>query len=436
VVLAQDKNGNMWVGTNGGGLARTIGKDSEGVWLFENYGAKDGLPSEEIRSLTFDNRGNAWFATDHILCSFDIGKKIFTTFSSLDGVDETMCSEGAAITMPNGNVLFGTLVGYYLVDRAKLVTSAGNIIKLRITDFWLNEELQSPRLNDNYDYYVPDSRSVELPGHSELIAFRFASLNFQLQHRIHYQYMLEGYDYEWKNADRTRTATYSNLPTGTYRFKVKAFLLEAPEKFDQKIITVIVPPFFLLSSNAIWIYMLIGAALGIWLMFRLQKWEDKKEKVRLLREGPRKQKNNQQEEQDNYFMKTVNDFLEMHYSDPMLTIDELVTETGVDSATFNKQFKEITGQTPKEYIIDFRLKNAIRKLETTADTIAQIAFDCGFSSAVSFNHTFSQKTGVTPSKYRDEHKAEKADKAGNADTAQQEKEPAEKHTDEYEIIED
>ena len=429
VCLAQDKQGNMWVGTNGGGLACTIGKDSDGRWLFDNYGAEDGLPSEEIRSITFDDRDNVWFATDHVICSFNTSKKIFTTFSSLDGVDETMCSEGGAISLPNGNILFGTLNGYYFVDRSKLSTSAGNIIKLRITDFWLNEELQSPRLNDTYNYYVPDSRSVELPGHNEVISFRFASLNFQLQHRIHYQYMLEGYDHGWQNADKTRMATYANLPTGSYRFRVKAFLLEAPEKYDQRIITVIVPPFFLLSSHAIWVYMLLGAILGVWLMFRIQRRLEKKEKVRLLREGSRKQMDLGQES-DSDFMRIINEFMEVHFADPMLTIDELAAVSGTNSKDLARKFKQTTGQTPKEYIIDYRLKRAIEKLENTSDSIAQIAFDCGFSSAVGFNHIFSKKTGMTPSKYRDEHKS------ANAAPSEPEQGLSEKATDEYEIIEE
>ncbi|MBP3511599.1 MAG: hypothetical protein J6K19_06145 [Prevotella sp.] len=262
VSLACDKNGSMWIGTNGGGLSHTIGKDDNGNWIFETFNSKDGLPSDEIKSMTFDERGNVWFATDHILCSFDIHKKIFSTFSSLDGVDGTICSEGAAICMPNGNILFGTLNGYYTIDRKKLTTSTGSMLKLKITDFYLNDELMSPRLNDRFTYYVPDSKSVSLPGHNNVISFRFTSLNYQLQHRVHYQYKLEGYDSDWINADNSRTVSYSGLPSGTYRFCVKAFLLESPDKFDLRTIEVVVPPYFLLSSDAIWIYLIV-IALGI-----------------------------------------------------------------------------------------------------------------------------------------------------------------------------
>ena len=259
ICLACDKSGSMWVGTNSGGLSHTIEQDADGAWIFENFGIKDGLPSEEIRSITFDEKDNAWIATDHILCSFDVKKRIFTAFSQLDGVDETQCSEGAAMYAGNGLVLFGTQNGYYTVDRTKLTTSKGSLLKLKITDFFLNGEIQSPRLNNTYNYYVPESNQVAIPTHDAVFAFRFAAMNYQLQHRVHYQYMLEGYDEDWQNADKTRIASYTDVPAGEYTFKVKAFLLESPDNYDMRTIMVIVPHNPLFSPIAWCVYLILIA---------------------------------------------------------------------------------------------------------------------------------------------------------------------------------
>ena len=254
VCLNRDAEGNMWIGTNGGGIAHTIGQDKEGNWEFETFDAHNGLPSEEIRSITFDQRGNVWFGTDHIICSYDVAKGFLNTFSSLEGVDETMLSESAAITLENGDILFGSLNGYYIVDREKLVATAGSQLKLRITDFFINDELQSPRLNDTYKEYPPECKTIRIPGQRVKFSFRFASLSYQLQHRVHYQYMLEGYDNTWQNADKYRMASYSDVPAGTYLLKIKAFLLESPEKYDMRTIEVIVPGGFIFANNTTWIY--------------------------------------------------------------------------------------------------------------------------------------------------------------------------------------
>lgn len=255
VCIRRDSKNTMWVGTNGGGIGYTIGKDKDGTWLFDTFDAHDGLPSDEIRNITFDQLGNAWFSMEHMICSFDITKRIFSTFSSLDGVDETMLSEGGAITLGNGNILFGTLDGYYVIDRKKLTNNLGSLLRLQITDFFIDGQIQSPRLNNTFNYYVPLSKHVELPNGVDEFAFRFAAMNYQLQHRVHYQYILEGYDKDWQKADKDLTARYSNLPAGTYTFRVRAFLLESPEKYDQRSIEVVVSQFFLFSQPARWIYL-------------------------------------------------------------------------------------------------------------------------------------------------------------------------------------
>ena len=271
VCLARDREGTMWVGTNSGGLSRATKQDKNGAWQFDNYGIENGMPSEEILAITFDSDNNVWFATDHIICSFNKSKQIFTSFSQLDGVDDTMFSEGAAITTGNDNILFGTLNGYYVVDRNKLTNKTGSLLKLRITDFFVDGELQTPRKTTFFDYYVPESKEVRLPDNSMDFAFRFAAMNYQLQHRLHYQYMLEGYDDEWQNSNKERIAIYNSVPAGTYQFRVKTFLLESPEAYDERVITVVIPYAWYSSPFAIAIYiaLLLIAGVVFW-------WKQKK----------------------------------------------------------------------------------------------------------------------------------------------------------------
>ena len=96
-------------------------------------------------------------------------------------------------------------------------------------------------------------------------------MNYQLQHRVHYQYILEGYEDEWHSAEKDLTARYSDLPAGTYTFRVRAFLLESPEKYDQRSIEVVVPPFFLFSTTARWIYLGILVVIGLALLVKYRK---------------------------------------------------------------------------------------------------------------------------------------------------------------------
>jgi len=405
VCIACDENGSMWIGTNGGGLCHTIGKDEDGNWMFENFYAKDGLPSEEIKSLTFDNKGYVWFATDRVLCSYDTERRIFSTFTIQDGVDDTSCSECGACALPNGDLYFGTVDGYYFVNHKNLTTTGGSELKLCITDFMLNDEIITPRTDDNYDYYIPDSKFVELPTHNTKFSIRFASLNYQLQHRVHYQYMLEGYDEDWHNAEKTRTATYAGLPAGTYTFKVKAFMLESPEKYDMKTLEIKVPPFWLLSTVAVWIYVILFS-IGIVTYFYYKRERARKERARrqVKIDGQQIFFNTQE---DYEFMKKQMEWLEAHYSDGNMNVEDMIAQSTLGHTAYFNTLQSFTGMSPKEFLTDFRLKKALQLLDEDSElTMSEIASSTGFNDPVYFTRSFKNKTGLTPTKYREKKQAE------------------------------
>ena len=398
ICLACDTAGSVWVGTNGGGLSHTVGRDDDGRWMFESFDTRDGLPSAEIRSLVFDSKGNAWIATEHELVSFDTDKRVFSVFSMQDGVDNTLCSECAALVMPDDNVLFGTLNGYYVVDRKKLINSSASQIKLNITDFLIDDEIASPRLNKHLDYYVPDSTMVTLPRHGCKFSFRFASLNFQLQHRVVYQYMMEGYDKDWRNGDATHMAHYDGLPTGTYRFHVKAYLLESPDNYDMRTVLVQVPPYPLFSSTAVWFYVILLIIIALTSIFIIQERSRRSIRRRTLRVGHRYMSFDKIEDYE--LMDRLLKWLELNYSNPELKLDDLVSQSSLGRAAYINQMETLTQMSPKEFITDFRLKKAIELLDTRPDlTVSAIFKQTGFSDPIYFAQMFKKKTGVSPTEY-------------------------------------
>ena len=304
--------------------------------------------------------------------------------------------------MSNGHILFGTIDGYYEVDQKKLVTSNASMLKLRITDFFVNRQLQTPRLNDTYHYYVPDAKSVRLPDSCTNFAFQFAALNYQLQHRIHYQYKLEGYDDDWVNANTRRMASYQDIPAGTYTFKVRAFLIDSPDNYDMKEIEVIMPSAFLVSEKSIWLYMLIGVVLAtlfmFWMQNRIKRKERKsKEKDRDMERILQKQR------EDQAFMEKLYEWMDIHYMERRLDVNDILAELSMSLADFEDNIKRITGLTPREFVYDIRLRKAKVMLEQTNDSIADIATQIGFRTAEKFELLFSDKVGMTPQEYRDKY---------------------------------
>jgi transcriptional regulator GlxA family with amidase domain len=68
--------------------------------------------------------------------------------------------------------------------------------------------------------------------------------------------------------------------------------------------------------------------------------------------------------------------------------------------TLNRRFREQTGTTPHKWLLRARTRRAQHLLETTAQSIEQIAGRVGFGSAATFRDRFRRVVGTSPQAYR------------------------------------
>ena len=96
------------------------------------------------------------------------------------------------------------------------------------------------------------------------------------------------------------------------------------------------------------------------------------------------------------------DWLKAHSAE-RVRLNRLVSYMGYSRSRLFELFRRHTGLTPADWLMRYRIKAARRRLETTKDPVAQVAADCGFSSAQYFNDVFRRQTGATPSAWRRAH---------------------------------
>lgn len=85
-----------------------------------------------------------------------------------------------------------------------------------------------------------------------------------------------------------------------------------------------------------------------------------------------------------------------------LTVSEITEVLGVSQPYLFKIFKENIGKSPKEFITGVKIKAAKRLLSETNLLVSEVAASVGFSDALAFSKSFSKKTGVSPTKYRND----------------------------------
>lgn len=85
------------------------------------------------------------------------------------------------------------------------------------------------------------------------------------------------------------------------------------------------------------------------------------------------------------------------------SIEELCTRFHISPGYMRRLFQRHTGESPIRHIIRIRLEKARRMLRESPLSVAEIAYECGFSSPYYFSRLFRQETGVSPSQYRHRH---------------------------------
>ena len=97
--------------------------------------------------------------------------------------------------------------------------------------------------------------------------------------------------------------------------------------------------------------------------------------------------------------KRVLDFVAERFGGPV-TIEEMARVAGLSPAHFSRLFKEVLGDSPYQFVMDYRVEQAKRMLGERARPMTDIALACGFADQAHFSRIFKRLTGQTPRAFR------------------------------------
>ncbi|RMG72776.1 MAG: helix-turn-helix domain-containing protein [Bacteroidetes bacterium] len=104
---------------------------------------------------------------------------------------------------------------------------------------------------------------------------------------------------------------------------------------------------------------------------------------------------------DDLFLEQIRETLRERLADPTLSIHDLCEAVHLTRTQVYRKIKALTGQTPTLYIRSARLRQARHLLETTALTISEVAYDCGFHDPNYFSRVFLEEFGERPTATRE-----------------------------------
>lgn len=98
-------------------------------------------------------------------------------------------------------------------------------------------------------------------------------------------------------------------------------------------------------------------------------------------------------------LKPLVDWIGEHL-DEDLSVNELARRAHMSPRTFARRFREETGATPHQFIVDQRIRVAEEMLEGSDRPVEWIAAEVGFGNAAALRHHFVRARGVSPQQYR------------------------------------
>lgn len=102
----------------------------------------------------------------------------------------------------------------------------------------------------------------------------------------------------------------------------------------------------------------------------------------------------------NHVIKTIMDYMESHYAEK-ISLEGIASNMYLSPIYVSKLFKEETGESPIQYLIQVRLKHAVQLMkEYPQYSIKKIAIEVGYEDAFHFSKIFKKHMGVTPKEYR------------------------------------
>ena len=232
--------GITWVGTPNGldRLDRRTGK-------IEHFTESDGLPGAAVNGLALDDNRHLWISGDRGIARWDPATKKAKAYTVADGLQGSEYNVGSYLRTRDGALLFGGSQGFNLLE-PRSITENRNVPPVAITGFQLyNKPVAIGAKGSPLETSIGTTKKLVLHHDQSVFTIEFAALDFTAPDKNQYAYKLEGLDRDWNEVGTKRSASYTNLPAGSYTFRVRGANNDGVWNQEGASIDIkIVPPFW------------------------------------------------------------------------------------------------------------------------------------------------------------------------------------------------
>lgn len=399
-------DGRIYVSTESGGINSIEGADLLADSLtFRHYTASNNkLPSDVIMSLTPMDEGNMLMVSSHLIAMIDsIGhyRQLDARYFNAD----YRFSDAHPLQLSKGRWLFGLMDGAFITstDQMRQQTYSPRLVLTGISIQGGSENLGVAYLD-----------TLTLQPYERSVTVHFAAIDYCGAERISYAFRLQHHT-EWNYIGHGRSATLLDLEPGTYQLEIRSTNADGLWQDNIRTLTIIVKPTFFESAwgRLLILLLITGTLFGIvYTLLYIRRIKRKQREtleayLALLEsqtgngQGTISQPSSQSDHTAyDPMLKRVMDFIEANISNADASVGDMASAAATSRSGLQRKLKQTMGITPQDLLREARTKHACKLLRETDKTVAEVAYDCGFTDPKYFSRCFKQSTGKSPSEYK------------------------------------
>lgn len=254
--IIEDSNKDIWIASFGGGLSRLKNRDiHDNAFEFEKYESENGLPNNIIYTIVDDKIGNLWLTSENSIIKFNRKTKTIDVYGKGNEIENVEFSEAAACLLHSGEICVGSKSGFYAFNPSEVKRRVINApivltgLKVLNKDVEITPGTFLPKQIDRMD-------KIQFTHKQNVFSIEFATLDMRAPEKVHYAYLLDGFDKDWNMVGAKQSATYTSLPPGDYVFRVKSTDSEGIWLNNERQIKIKILPSFWQSNLARILYVL------------------------------------------------------------------------------------------------------------------------------------------------------------------------------------
>ena len=439
-------NGQLYIGTEGGGINRLISSDIHASQLeFEHITKADGLGSDIVYEFLPWSENELMVQCNNAL-----------SILKVTGYGLQVTGEGEVEIVNYGKSFFrsidnnafnlGEVPPIDLGDGRILIAPHDGLLVLNKTDLTQETEpvriaLSAISLEGKMNYAADNLKHLTLAPNERSIGIQFAALDYRGTSDIRYQTRFyrresrveskESIDEPWSAPTEMSEVLMQDITPGEYVFEVRSTNALGQWQDNTRRLTITVTPTFW-ESTAGWVLQ-IGLLLLITIAITVQSM-----RVRYHRKQREATLNAYLELQERYlaissqssessdlevgpaqeplpipeilipgytsdnekFLSTLHQFMEQNIDNAEMTIDDIADATHMSRSSLNRKMHELFNLSAKDFVQAARIKHACNLLRSTDMAAKEVAYACGFSDPRYFSKSFKANTGKTPTEFR------------------------------------